>query len=76
MGVLNFFRRIVGVVLFYDGDLWFIVGGIRFVDFIILFNIIVGVYRRVCFYDVRYFFFRLRFFGGKYVGMVVKFDVD
>lgn len=76
MGVLNFFCWIVGVVLFYDGDLWFIVGGIWFVDFIILFDIIVGVYWCVCFYDVCYFFFWLCFVGGKYVSLVVKFDVD
>ena len=60
----------------YDGDLWFIAGGIRSVDFITLFNTTAGVYRRVCLYDARHSPFRLRFSGGKHAGMAAKPDVD
>ncbi len=76
LGVSNPLRRIAGAVLLYDGDLWFIAGGIRSVDFITLFNTTAGVYRRVCLYDARHSPFRLRFSGGKHAGMAAKPDVD
>lgn len=49
LGVSNPLRRIAGAVLLYDGDLRFIAGGIRSVDFITLLDTTAGVYRRVCF---------------------------
>ena len=72
LGVSNPLRRIAGAVLLYDGDLWFIAGGIRSVDFITLFNTTAGVYRRVCLYDARHSPFRLRFSGGKHAGMAAN----
>lgn len=76
LGVSNPLRRIAGAVLLYDGDLRFIAGGIRSVDFITLLDTTAGVYRRVCFYDARHSPFRLRFSGGKHASMAAKPDVD
>lgn len=70
------FAGSLALFLLYDGDLWFIAGGIRSVDFITLFNTTAGVYRRVCLYDARHSPFRLRFSGGKHAGMAAKPDVD
>lgn len=70
------FAGIAGAVLLYDGDLRFIAGGIRSVDFITLFNTTAGVYRRVCLYDARHSPFRLRFAGGKHASVAAKSDVD
>uniref|UniRef100_A0A914Y8X0 ABC-2 type transporter transmembrane domain-containing protein n=4 Tax=cellular organisms TaxID=131567 RepID=A0A914Y8X0_9BILA len=76
LGVSNPLRRIAGAVLLYDGDLRFIAGGIRSVDFITLLDTTAGVYRRVCLYDARHSPFRLRFAGGKHASLAAKPDVD
>lgn len=76
LGVSNPLRRIAGAVLLYDGDLRFIAGRLRSVDFITLLDTTAGVYRRVCLYDARHSPFRLRFAGGKHASVAAKSDVD